>query len=65
MKTIIAMMLAAAFLTARPALADDAPAPKPKTEKKSKKTDKKAEAPSGAEPAPAPAPDKKTEKGGW
>ena len=64
MKTIIAMMLAAAFLTARPALADDAPAPKPKAEKKSKKSDKKADAPSEPSPTPAPAKDDK-KPGGW
>jgi hypothetical protein len=62
MKTMIAMMLAGAFLIARPALAGDE---KPKDEKsekagKAKKGDKKDQ--KAAEPAPA---DKKTEKGGW
>ena len=64
MKTMIAMMLAAAFLISRPALAGDE---KPKSEKseksaKGKKSDKKDD--KSAEPAPAPA-DKKADKAGW
>ncbi|HVR04188.1 MAG TPA: hypothetical protein VMT47_18770 [Polyangia bacterium] len=59
MKTIFAMMLAAAFLVSRPVLAGDE-APKDKTEKaakgKEKKDDKKAEGKKD---------EKKAEKGGW
>ena len=62
-KTMIAMMLGAAFLLSRPALAGDE---KPKSEKsekadKAKKSDKK-----GDTAAPAPAKDdKKADKAGW
>ena len=66
MKTMIAMMLAAAFLISRPALAgDEAPkaektekAPKSKKDKKEKKEDK------GAAKDEAKG-EKKAEKGGW
>lgn len=57
MKTIIAMMLAAAFLVSRPALAGDEA---PKSEKTTKKSDKKSD-----KKDPAPEGEKKPEKGGW
>jgi hypothetical protein len=62
MKTILALMLAGAFLTS-PMIAragDEAPAADAKPAKKSKKKDAAPKA-----DAPAPAPDKKAEKGGW
>jgi hypothetical protein len=62
MKTIVAMMLAAAFLISRPAFAGDE-APADKTEKAPKaKKDKADKAEKKEEPKKE---EKKAEKGGW
>jgi hypothetical protein len=59
MKTMIAMMLAAAFLISRPALAGDE-APKGDKAAKTKKDDKKAGGDKGEKKE-----EKKADKGGW
>jgi hypothetical protein len=59
MKTIFAMMLAAAFLISRPVLAGDE-APKDKTEKAAKGKDKKDDKKDEGKKE-----EKKAEKGGW
>ncbi|HEY2729592.1 MAG TPA: hypothetical protein VGK52_06590 [Polyangia bacterium] len=59
MKTIFAMMLAAAFLMSRPVLAGDE-APKDKTEKAAKGKDKKDDKKNEGKKE-----EKKAEKGGW
>jgi hypothetical protein len=59
MKTIFAMMLAAAFLISRPALAGDE-APKAKTEKADKGKDAKK-----ADKTDEKKDEKKADKGGW
>jgi len=63
MKTTIAMMLAAAFLISRPALAGD---DKPKTEKSDKAAKKDTKKDDKKSDTAAPAKDdKKADKAGW
>jgi hypothetical protein len=62
MKMIYAMLLAGAFLIARPALAGD-DAPKPDKAAKASKKDKKKDTKADDKAGDAPAPEKKADKG--